>query len=90
MTLDDRIEVKIGKSTVTYGARVIDAPKEYDGFGTLTVSESSGRRLVLIQEQHLDWQVGRYASGRHMNDEVTLGYFNQKDVEDRLWKKVVA
>jgi hypothetical protein len=42
-----------------------NAPAVYDGFGTLTLREENGERLVAICRQHLTWQASRYASGLH-------------------------
>ena len=52
---------------------VTSAPIAYDGFGTrelmqYTADEPVGQktyRLVLVQDQHKEWQMGRYWSGMH-------------------------
>jgi hypothetical protein len=48
------------------------APKDFDGFGTKELSADAGRdnrglvvRAVSIDTRDIDWQVSRYASGRH-------------------------
>jgi hypothetical protein len=39
------------------------APVDYDGFGTLSLSvDRTNARLVLIQEEHFDWQTFRYSA----------------------------
>lgn len=50
-------------STVTYAAYETDAPIEFDGFGTRTVYKLATKRVVLIDKQHLEWQLNRYGSG---------------------------
>lgn len=63
------IAVSVAGETVNFHLRVTAAPKAYDGFGTISIYEyDSGNkatsfRLVLIREEHLAWQVGRYQSG---------------------------
>lgn len=80
---------------VTFHARCTRAQRAYDGFGTLELTnelqDSDGKpvRLVLIREDHLNWQESRYASG--------LGcfafppaelYIDSEVIADALWKKL--
>jgi hypothetical protein len=42
------------------------APKAYDAFGTVTISEDwDNKRIVFIHAEHQKWQIDRYASGMH-------------------------
>jgi len=52
---------------------ITTAPAAYDGFGTVELSPEVGTdmrgrplRLVVIQPDHLDWQLSRYSSGLHV------------------------
>jgi len=60
-----QIDVTIGAYTRHYRAWRTEAPVAYDGMGTIGLWESSAGRLVLIQLDHVDWQVGRYSSGMY-------------------------
>jgi hypothetical protein len=88
------IVIRIGdEDTVLFHARVTDAPPVYDGFGTFTVAEWSGEgkneaRLVLIRDEHFEWQTHRYASGMHT---PTLPeYFNRKAIAEVLWHRITG
>jgi hypothetical protein len=50
-------------ATGEYTFGYTNAPESYDGFGTLSLSAEGDERLVGIRNEHLNWQVGRYASG---------------------------
>jgi hypothetical protein len=50
-----------GEYTLGYST----SPEAYDSFGTMTVSADGEERLVAIRNEHVEWQVGRYASGLH-------------------------
>ncbi len=80
---------------VTFHARCTRAPIAYDGFGTLELcnelQDNDGKtvRLVLIRDEHLGWQEGRYGSG--------LGcfafspadlYLDYENIADALWQKI--
>lgn len=41
------------------------APKSYDQFGTIEVYDGGDKRIVLIEERHLQHHEMRYASGLH-------------------------
>lgn len=67
------IEVSVAGETVKWHVRITDAPKDYDGFQSHAIYEydagpdnkKDSFRIVLIRDEHLDWQVGRYNSGWH-------------------------
>lgn len=42
---------------------VTNAPSNYDGFGTTTIAENDGWRLVETFPEHTVWQQNRYWSG---------------------------
>lgn len=91
--LKDRLTVAIGcRPVVHYDVVKTNAPRDYDGFGTVTVFESGSHkdrdlvRIVLIRVEHAKWQTARYASGLHTfedNDLVSID-----DVIDELWKRL--
>ena len=64
-----RLALQVGSFKTTLAIFVTTAPEAYDGFGTFTVHEYDGHRLVAIQEPHVAWQTGRYASGLHSPQE---------------------
>lgn len=61
--MTSEISIRIGQFERVYRLYRTRAPQSYDGFGTLTVFEYDGSRVVLISMDALDWQLGRYASG---------------------------
>jgi hypothetical protein len=79
------ITVTINDETVRYYARQTDAPKDYDGFGTVELADFAGERLVLIREEHYQWQTARYSSGLHGTDETSQPI---SAVTGELWKKI--
>lgn len=70
------IAVSVAGETVNWHVRITKAPQEYDGFGTHAIYEYNAGidhkvdsfRIVLIRDEHLAWQVGRYNSGFHAVD----------------------
>lgn len=91
------ITIKIGDTEIRYALRQTGAPRDYDGFGTFTVvdglpsgqSRAGQSRLVLIREEHLAWQEGRYASGLGTFAWEPEG-FDQQAVEEALWNKLTG
>jgi hypothetical protein len=71
MTMSN-IRISINSYTVTYALRETSAPRNYDGFGTITLVDTGDRRIVGIHVEHLDWQTTRYGSGLFGTREVTL------------------
>ena len=71
------LKVQIGNFTIDGVLIVTDAPRAYDGFGTVEVQNfespvevggvytKGDARLVLVRSEHLDWQTSRYSSGLH-------------------------
>ena|SRR6516162_8228011 len=65
------IPVSVAGETINWHVRITGAPKAYDGFGTNTIYEydagpnhkADSFRIVLIHDDHLMWQLGRYSSG---------------------------
>jgi hypothetical protein len=51
------------------------APRNFDGFDTVTIYEDylvEGARLVLVHRDHREWQLRRYSSGLHGCDPVDI------------------
>jgi hypothetical protein len=85
------IVVSINEHTVRYRAYVTDAPGDYDGFGTLAVIENEEFRIVLIREENLDWQWGRYSSGLHIIEKIAdsfASHFTATDISKELWERL--
>jgi hypothetical protein len=89
------ITVKIGDTEVQYHVVLTTAPKNYDGFGSFTLDESIGearnyKRFVLVNDRHLTWQVGRYASGMYRADVQEEKAINamRRHIETQLWRKL--
>lgn len=92
------IAVTIGGWGRCYVLARTDAPKRYDGFGTLELytthdtkthigrGEIPLERSVLVDVEHQEWQEGRYRSGLHSYDLVDedLGAWVQEKLYDRL------
>jgi hypothetical protein len=91
-----KIEIKINGDSVTYHVKRTTAPKDYDGFGTITVYEYDAGpeykrdsfRIVLIRDEHLNWQTARYASGLHTPSEPEESFVDERHVTDILWKRL--
>jgi hypothetical protein len=98
------ITIAINGDTVTYVLAATTAPKEYDGFGTFTLTtidaDVNGRaardgkalRVVLIRQEHLQWQTMRYHSGNEGWATVAdrFDYFDPEyfDVAPLLWTRL--
>lgn len=87
------ITVTIGSHTVTYHLVETDSPRAYDGFGTIELYNSGPgakhpKRMVLVNTEHLTWQLGRYGSGLHTGEEQDNDASMQRYVADRLWKRL--
>jgi hypothetical protein len=66
-----------------------DAPADYDGFGTFTISELGGdTRIVLVRDEHYQWQTARYQSGLHRFEELSDDWNNA--VEVAIWKRIAG
>ena len=72
---------QLGDINRNYTVYHTNAPKAYDGFGTITLQDrgnldrESGEvknqsRIVAIDEPHIQWQTMRYASGNHFAEPV--------------------
>lgn len=59
------VDLNLGLGPAGFRLLRTDAPVAYDGFGTMTVADSS-ERYVLVPEIHAEWQVQRYLSGLHL------------------------
>jgi hypothetical protein len=80
------LEVKIGEFEAEYRAAVTTAEENYDGFGTISLSEyyntrGKDARLVLIRREHFDRQCTRYASGLHTPEAA------DKDLEEEIGRR---
>ena len=58
-----------------------EAPRAYDGFGTATVYTHERTRLVVIEKEHLRWQLERYASGMYYTEEFPC---DKREARDRV------
>jgi hypothetical protein len=58
-----RFTIQIGPETRHYVICQTTATRWYDGFGTIEVWRTAGKRIVLIAEDFFEWQTGRYSSG---------------------------
>ncbi len=79
------ISVQIGPDSFVYHFYQTDAPKAYDGFGTITVMEWGSTRIVGIRTAHCEWQLMRYTSGLHKVE--TLEDHWRSDIIDALWRR---
>lgn len=84
--------------TREYVVVVTDAPKDYDGFGTINVYKFASNvdidgqitrgdaRMVLVVRDHLEWQRNRYFSGMHsaIVDGVEEA-FSARDITERVY-----
>ena len=67
------VRVTVGEWETRYVPIATNAPKEYDGFGTITIQDdyplNEGRnngRLTLVESTNIRWQVGRWQSGLYI------------------------
>src|SRR5262245_60614465 len=91
------IPIQIGSISTHYHLYRTTAPQAYDGFGTISVDTSrlakghgeDVERYVLIDAEHLTWQVGRYASGLHAAAAVQDASLERMCI-NRLWQHLLA
>jgi hypothetical protein len=92
-----QIQIKIASTEqtddCTFIVKQTTAPVEYDGFGTFTIYEwNSGPtkadnfRIVLIREEHAQWQLARYSSGLHTACDADI--ITGREVAEILWKRI--
>lgn len=79
------IQISINGDSVTYHARQTTAPRAYDGFGTIELKDLGTERIVLIRDEHLNWQTMRYSSGLHTPTEVEAPV---EYIIDELWQRL--
>ncbi len=82
-----QVGVHIGQFKRSYVLAETDAPKRYDGFGTLELYEGGGKRTILVDIEHEEWQEGRYQSGLFTYE--TYDGDLRKWVEGRLYSRLV-
>ena len=95
------VEIKIADDSVTYVAGLTDAEEVYDGFGTIEVKRMPKEvlnqpetcrgqevRLVLVREEHIQWQTGRYHSGVHGWWTIDASMVEPSDLYLLLWCRV--
>ena len=94
------IAVTIGGWGRCYVLARTDAPKRYDGFGTLelyTTEPDPGKsssvdnfleRSVLVDVEHQEWQEGRYRSGLHSYELVDEDLTQW--VQEKLYEKLTG
>lgn len=90
-------KVTIGNTTINFILAATTAPEPYDAFDTFTIREIENPgeklvRIVLIPEERLSWQVGRYGSGLYgwTTEAERFDYFDPEfiDVEKLLWERI--
>jgi hypothetical protein len=86
----DTITVAIDGESVLYFVAQTTAPIAYDGFGTISVLETYGGsgesvRVVLIRDEHFNWQNARYNSGLFY-----ATHFDKKHIAQELWKRLAG
>ena len=84
------IGIKIGAISRQYEVFATTAPRQYDGFGTLTLLEDCSQRVVLISQK--DWQINRYASGMHSCQPIENSDYDFADIDrisQSLWEKAI-
>jgi hypothetical protein len=81
----DTITVAIDGESVLYFVAQTTAPIAYDGFGTISVFETSNVRVVLIREEHFNWQNGRYNSGLYY-----ATHYPKTEIVQELWKRLAG
>jgi hypothetical protein len=89
------ITITIGEVSVTYQLVETTAPPAYDGFGSFTLYETGAgakhpKRMVLVQEEHLAWQLGRYHSGMHEGKVHEDDRSMRRYLTTRLWEKITG
>ncbi len=77
------LPVQIGPHSFVYHFYQTNAPKAYDGFGTLTIEEHGSTRIVGIRTAHCEWQLMRYTSGMHKIEALEDHW--RSDIIDALW-----
>ena len=65
-----------------------NAPKAYDGFGTLELYSGGDWRHVLINVDNEVWQTGRYGSGMHVAENETLTKSLKNWITDKLYERI--
>jgi len=85
------VSVTIGNDNpVVYHIRQTRAPLAYDGFGTIELMNAGGEfgRIVLIRDEHFQWQTSRYASG--MFACVEPDHIDAGDIQQILWHRILG
>jgi hypothetical protein len=89
------INIKLGSDfNATYLVAATTAPKAYDGFGTIdlggpiTLGDNHEARIVLVREEHAQWQRSRYGSGGHCCSEDAVSYLDEATVVEELYKRL--
>lgn len=84
------IDICVGKIKHTYAVVKTTAPAAYDGFGSFAFDhEGDGQRWVLVEIEHLAWQLARYQSGMYRVERVDATRV-QSTVEEILWSRIVT
>jgi hypothetical protein len=88
--MEHTIEISIGNSPVLYHIRNTRAPKPYDGFGTIELANYGGPegRLVMIRDEHYQWQTSRYASGIFACTPPATNLSGE--VQQELWRRLLG
>lgn len=81
------MKLVIGNVEKTYKAFETTAPESYDGFGTLSLLGDERLRIVLIEERHLDWQLGKYGSGLFQTEASDL---SEKYFEELIYQRILG
>jgi len=83
------IRVKICFDEVLYHLRQTRAPRAYDGFGTIQLADYGGEdgRLVMIRDEHANWQIPRYQSGNFACWKPEHDV--RKEAREELWRRLL-
>jgi hypothetical protein len=90
------LHIQLGSQiNLNYVVAVTTAPKAYDGFGTITLAPAylgdRDARLVLIREEHCNWQRGRYSSGMYSCcTEDGVSHYDESMLTEELYKRLTG
>lgn len=93
-TTTHTFDIRLGEFTASYHLYEATAPREYDGFGTISLHDhvSAGDpRWVLIRTEHENWQVSRYASGMYTPRKMDAAEFmgvHDTWITEQLYKRL--
>lgn len=93
-----KIPIKLGDTEINYVLCLTSAPQSYDGFGTFALQDydrhpmekdvRTPHRVVLVREEHLQWQMDRNGSGMHRTEEID--WITQAQLRDLLYERMIG